>query len=287
MQICPKLQGSIRAMPIQLDEHFPIHAPYLDRLHYSRPHPADHMHYHLTTEIGVCLQGSGIFYIGTRVYRYQRGDVSVIAPNVVHIAQSDPESISGWKFLDVDLEKMLLGLSPEYQSLGQSAFSGIIHPEQLPGMAPLVQSILEELKEKSDWGQQLVRLKVGELCVMLRRMLQNRAPLTVLPSLMNEISTAVLYIANHYQEPITLQQLADMCAISCTSFRRIFERTMHTSPLEYLYHVRVKAAINLLKTTELPITEVASRVGYQTLSSFNRHFRRIAGASPRDCRRGG
>ena len=62
---------------------------------------------------------------------------------------------------------------------------------------------------------------------------------------------------------------------------------MHTSPLEYLYHVRVKAAINLLKTTELPITEVASRVGYQTLSSFNRHFRRIAGASPRDCRRGG
>lgn len=44
---------------------------------------------------------------------------------------------------------MLLGLSPEYQSLGQSAFSGIIHPEQLPGMAPL-ESILEELKEKSD-----------------------------------------------------------------------------------------------------------------------------------------
>ena len=183
-------------------------------------------------------------------------------------------------------EKMLAGLSPDYQSLGHSTFSGIVRPEQLPGLAPLVQSVLEELKEQPAWNRQLVGLKVGELCVMLRRMLQNTTPLMVVPSLMNEISPAVLYIVNHYQEPITLQQLAAMCAISCTSFRRKFERTMHTSPLEYLYHVRVKAATNLLKTTELPITEVASRVGYQTLSSFNRHFRRIAGVSPRDCRRG-
>ena len=88
------------------------------------------MHYHLTTEIGVCLQGSGIFYIGTRVYRYQRGDVSVIAPNVVHIAQSDPESISGWKFLDVDLEKMLLGLSLPWSQIHfhlRDAVSGCLY----------------------------------------------------------------------------------------------------------------------------------------------------------------
>ena len=40
-------------------------------------------------------------------------------------------------------------------------------------------------------NRQLVRLKVGELCVMLRRMLQNTTPLMVVPSLMNEISPAV------------------------------------------------------------------------------------------------
>ena len=75
-----------------------------------------------------------VLFIGGQRDAYPRRNYE-IPPNVVHIAQSDPESISGWKFLDVDLEKMLLGLSPEYQSLGQSAFSGIIHPEQLPGMA--------------------------------------------------------------------------------------------------------------------------------------------------------
>lgn len=55
---------------------------------------------------------------------------------------------------------------------------------------------------------------------------------------------------------------------------------MRTSPFEYLYHVRIKAAINLLQSTRLPVSEIAERVGYQSLSSFNRHFLRIVGTSP-------
>ena len=50
-------------------------------------------------------------------------------------------------------------------------------------------------------------------------------------------------------------------------------------------HVRIKAAINLLQTTRLPVSDIDSRVGYQSLSSFNRHFLRIAGTSPLNYRR--
>lgn len=285
MQICPDTPSAVRAMPIQLDPAFPIHAPYLDRLHYSRPHPADYLHYHRSWEIGVCLQGSGIFFIGGRVFHYNAGDVSVIAPGVVHIAQSDESSISGWKFLDVDLPGMIAGLPMEELDLSENAFNGVIRPDEHPLIAPLVLLILDEMRFERPHNRALIRLKVAELALHLDRLTNHRTPITDVPPSLDEISPAVLYIANHYQEPITLAQLAGMCSMSVSSFRRSFARAMRTSPFEYLYHVRIKAAINLLHSTRLPVSDIASRVGYQSLSSFNRHFLRIAGTSPLNWRR--
>ena len=285
MQMCPKAPSAVRAMPITLDPGFPIHAPYLDRLHYSRLHPADYLHYHRSWEIGICLQGSGIFYIGSRVHHYAAGDVSVIPPEVVHIAQSDPDRISGWKFLDIDLAGMLAPLSRECAGLWNCTFTGIIHPDEQPQMAPLVQLILDELRCSRPHAQTLIRLKVAEMAVLLQRLRGSRGPDSALPGALAEISPALLYIVNHYQESITLSQLAAMCSKSVSSFRRSFAQAMNTSPFEYLYHVRIKAAINLLQTTRLPVSDIAGRVGYQSLSSFNRHFLRIAGMSPLCCRK--
>jgi AraC-like DNA-binding protein/mannose-6-phosphate isomerase-like protein (cupin superfamily) len=287
MQIASLTPSSVRAMPIALDPAFPIHAPYLERLHYSKPHPADHMHYHASCEIGICLKGSGIFYIGSRVHRYAEGDVSVIAPGVIHIAQSDPERISGWKFLDVDLPRMLAGLPDEYAQAGTSGFCGIIHPPQAPRLAPLVLGIIDELADGLPMGTQMVRLKTAEIAILLSRLSGGAEGASGQPEALKEVSPAVLYIVNHYQESVTLDQLSAMCSKSVSSFRRAFEEAMSVSPFEYLYRVRIKAATSLLKTTSLPVLEVASRVGYQTLSSFNRHFRRIAGATPMECRKGG
>lgn len=285
MQICPTRPSTVRALPIALNPSFPIHAPYLDRLHYSRLHPADYLHYHHSWELGICLQGSGIFYIGSRVYHYAAGDVSVIEPGVVHIAQSDPESISGWKFLDIDIAGLLAVMSPECAELAQCAFTGIIHPDEQPDIAQLIMQILDEMRHECEYSQTLIRLKVAQIALLLRRLKGGRSSTSGEAGAMAEISPALLHIVNHYHEPIALGELAVMCSKSESSFRRTFAQAMNTSPFEYLYHVRIKAAINLLQSTHLPVTEVASRVGYQSLSSFNRHFLRIAGMSPLACRK--
>lgn len=96
---------------------------------YSRPHPADYLHYHRSWELGICLQGIGIFFIGSRVYHYTAGDVSVIAPGVVHTAQSDPDRISGWKFLDIDLPGMLQGMPSECSELSEISYNGVLRPD--------------------------------------------------------------------------------------------------------------------------------------------------------------
>ena len=285
MQICSNVPAQVRPMVIPLDPDFPIHAPYLERLHYSPPHPAEYLHYHHTWEIGICFQGSGIFYIDRAVYRYAAGDVIVVPPNVVHIAQSDAENISGWKFLDIDLTSMLSSLPAEFAELSDCSFKGIVHSGDRSGVAPLVMLILDEMCRSRPHSRTLIRLKVAELALFLRRLSAGNMTASVLPDSLNEISPAVLYIINHYQEPITLEQLSSMCYKSVSSFRRSFARAMNTSPFEYLYQVRIKTAVNLLQTTHLPVVDIASQVGYQSLSSFNRHFLRITGMTPLACRK--
>ena len=284
MQICSTVPSSVIVMPIALDPALPVHAPYLDRLHYSRQRPAEHMHYHFSWELGICRQGSGIFYIGSRVFRYTSGDVSVIAPGVVHIAQSDAEDISGWQFVDIDLAAVLGQISPEYARLGDSNYSGIIRQPHNGSFRLIVGDILNELRDPGPDSADLIRLRAAELAIRLRRLADHPVSRFILPDNMNEISPAVLYIVNHYQEDVTLDRLAEMCMMSVSTFRRAFLHTMRTTPFEYLYHVRIQTAANLLRTTSLSVTEIATRVGYRTLSSFNRHFRRIMKTSPREMR---
>jgi len=285
VQICSPAPSSIIAMPIQLNADLPVHAPYLDRLHYSRQHPAEHLHYHYSWELGICQQGSGIFYIGSRVFRYAAGDVSIIAPEVIHIAQSDAEAISGWQFVDIDLHAVLSQLSPDYESFSENNYSGIVHPSQNERFAAIIMEILNELRFPRPNSAELIRLKAADFAIQLQRLTDNPTSRFILPDNLNEISPAVLYIVNHYSETMTVKLLADMCAMSVSSFRRSFEQTMHTSPFEYLYHIRIQTATNLLKTTTLPVTEISMRVGYKTLSSFNRHFKRIMKTSPREMRK--
>lgn len=270
---------SIRYFPIALPDELPVHAPYLGRLHYSKAQPATHMHYHDTTELGICREGSGIFYMGNRVFRYAKGDVSVIAPRVVHIAQSDRESISGWQFIDVDLPGLLRQDAP------RRPFTGILHPRDCPEAAELIDIALRELERKELQWRQCIRNLMGLLAVTLLRRGEGRfVQAQALPKEMEELSKVILYISNHYDEELTAERLSDIACRSVTAFRRLFVRTMNVTPFEYVYQVRIRAAVNLLRSTSLPVARIAEKVGYQTLSSFNRHFKRITGMPPNKVR---
>ena len=69
--------------------------------------PVTYLHYHSSLELGVCLEGSGVFYIGSQTFSFSQGDVSIIFPNIIHIAQSAQEKGSKWRFITVDLPPII------------------------------------------------------------------------------------------------------------------------------------------------------------------------------------
>lgn len=274
----------IKHFPIPMDSSFPVNVPYVNRLHYSPEQTINNnMHYHNSTELGICRCGSGIFYIGNQVCPFSAGDVTVVSPGTIHIARSD-QQIAGWQFIDIDYRRLSTRLPPGCADLA-SHFSGVIPQESNSQIAFLMSSLLKEFADDKPYMKSAV-LQYAELLAIELARRTNESLKGIEPSTqLYEISPAILYISNFYNTDFTVKQLADLCNRSVSSFRRIFVAATGQTPFNYLYQVRIKTAINLLKESELSISEIAGLVGYNSISSFNRHFIEFVGLPPSKVRK--
>lgn len=96
----------------------------------------------------------------------------------------------------------------------------------------------------------------------------------------DQVRPALEYIRNHYAEPMKIAEIASVCHMSESHFRRLFEDNIGMTPVEYLNQVRVKKACDLIKKTGNSMEEIAAKVGFTTTSTFNRNFKRMIGTSP-------
>ena len=99
------------------------------------------------------------------------------------------------------------------------------------------------------------------------------------------ITSVLDYVSYHYMEDIKVEDLANICHISETHFRRVFTSYMKMSPLEYINTVRVYTACELLETTDAPVADVAHKCGFTTNSTFNRNFKQLMGVTPLEWRK--
>lgn len=89
------------------------------------------------------------------------------------------------------------------------------------------------------------------------------------------------FIQDHFEDNISVGDIAGAASISARECTRCFIRTMGTPPGKYLNHYRLRQAAILLDRTDLPVTEVALRSGFDSSSYFSRSFSALYGCSPR------
>jgi AraC-like DNA-binding protein len=88
------------------------------------------------------------------------------------------------------------------------------------------------------------------------------------------------YIDTHLQENIALEELAEIAQLSVHHFARAFRQTLGRPPHNYIVQRRVEHAQQLLRNTDLPLSEIAIVAGFTDQSHLARHFRTITGVSP-------
>lgn len=84
----------------------------------------------------------------------------------------------------------------------------------------------------------------------------------------------------HYAEPLNLSQLAAVAQLSRWHFHRLFVATYGCTPAVWVTRRRIERAQDLLRATNLTVTEVCHTVGFSSLGSFSSRFTEIVGETP-------
>lgn len=94
------------------------------------------------------------------------------------------------------------------------------------------------------------------------------------------ITRALQYIQQHFAEDISLPRLAEEANLSKFHFCRFFKKHMGMSPSKFVAVLRVERSKELLRQKDFSISMVATLVGFNDLGNFERHFKKVTGATP-------
>jgi len=98
------------------------------------------------------------------------------------------------------------------------------------------------------------------------------------------VDAVLKYIDRHIDANFSLDELACVACFSRWHFQHIMHAFLGEPVWTYVMRRRVETAMHLLRSTELPVSEIAWRVGYDAPSSFNKAFRQFCDASPLEYR---
>ena len=253
------------------------------------------LHFHNCLEIGICHQDSGFIEFADEPVPFKAGDVTFISRNVAHTSYSTKGESSLWSYIFLnpdDLFKGIFGASSPYGEIYYDMTQNlqmILHGSEHKEIYSLVTQILSELVNKEMNYQIAVKGLMLSLFMKLMRVYAGQKKQSIAQRAAHDNDIAIMpaleYIRENYMLNFPIEDLANMCHLSQTHFRRVFHEIMQTSPLDYLNTTRILQSCTLLRTTEESILSISEQVGFRSVSSFNRHFSEKMGAQPGEWRR--
>lgn len=100
------------------------------------------------------------------------------------------------------------------------------------------------------------------------------------PVSQERIETMLSFVHQNYNTKLTLEEIADSAAISKRECLRCFRECLDKTPFQYLLDYRIEMAEKLLRTTDIPVTEIAMNTGFSSAAYFGKVFKEISGKTP-------
>ena len=235
--------------------------------------------------INLILTGSKTMTVGDRTFRYDPATYFVMSVDLPAVGAIHPDA-NGAPYLAVSLTldpAILASLIHDLpvdvcSTLFDSGFSvAPVNSELLDAWIRMLR-LMERPNEIAVLApgyerEILFRVLQGPLGWMLRDI---ATPDTAL----SRVGVAIRWIRGHFAEPIRVEALADMAALSVSAFHRHFKAVTALSPLQYQKRIRLLHARTQLFSGQGNATSVAFDVGYESPNQFSREYSRLFGLPP-------
>ncbi len=239
-------------------------------------------HVHDFHEIYYLVGGTRRYFINDSIYTINKGDVVVILKGTIHRTSYNNEKTHervDCKFRSefLQCDEMLLN---EFSEAFRENPVISLAPAQRENIMHIFKNIRAEYEDPDDMSEHNARALLQSLMIFLIRLKRLQAePVGFDPddSLMQE---AARYIRANFSAPLTLEGIAAHVNTSPTYFSKKFKRATGFGCREYLVNVRLQEASKMLLQTNLSITDIAIRCGFNSSNYFGDVFRRANGVSP-------
>lgn len=244
-------------------------------------HPGHEFGPHTRTShlLHVVFSGKGTYHIGEYHYEVTPGQIFYIPPEISTVYRADTEDpwSYGW-----------IGFSGYHAEtlLSQMGFSNQRFVVSINNVEPLRNCILKIMgTHKLTYSNQLYR--TAELLRFFAYAIersQNRQENTPSYSKSDYAQVAMRYLASNFMNRIKIAELADHIGIDRSYLTKSFCEEYQISPQEYLIRLRVEKAQQMLVHSTMPVSQVASKVGYDDPLAFSKMFKQRTGSSPTEYR---
>ena len=141
--------------------------------------------------------------------------------------------------------------------------------------------MLDEQRQKSKDYRFMIKLNLMKVFCIIGRTFETQASDSIA---IQEITQLISYMNQHYAKPLTLADLANFCHKSPRALLRMFNSTIHQSPISYLLNIRLTKAAAELRSTQDAISRIAAHCGFHDSNYFSKRFLRQFGSCPREYR---
>ncbi|TDB65051.1 AraC family transcriptional regulator [Arundinibacter roseus] len=262
----------------------------------EEPHFDPNWHFHPHFQLFTVLEGTGTRLIGDSIQSFEPGDTVFLGPDVPHLWRSEAP------YFEKDSQLRTKGVVLYFQDdfLGKEFLS---KPEMHP-----IQQFLEESRRGISYIGATRELILSELlalphCDDFARILRVLALLNTLAhssegipitsygyvntykvSETERMQKVHNYVWQHFQKDIRLGEAASLAGMSEAAFCRYFRTRANKTFTDFVSEIRIGHACKLLVDTQWTVSQIAYESGFDTLSNFNRNFKKFTRQTPREYR---
>lgn len=251
----------------------------------------DGFHFHNLMEIGVCHEGHGEMGYEEGQEAYHPGTITIIPKNIPHTTISEEGKKSFWEYLFFDPAQIVRAVYPDDEVFCRQVLEQLdrthltLTQDGCRQLSQLVELLIYEMEHKEKHYKRVTKglmealvMEIYRLCTSEKSTQRTTAVSRGTLILLRE---ALDYIGNNYMDPgLRIEQLAQLCGLSETHFRRIFKEQMNVAPSEYINLVRIQQACELMRKSHMAMGEVSDSVGFESTTSFTRNFKKFLNITP-------
>jgi AraC-like DNA-binding protein len=261
--------------------------------HDQKPNFGTVWHYHPELELHYVIKGEGVRLMGDNISNFSSGEIVLLGANLPHTWRCNEEYFQGnpekeveaivIQFLPECLGRYLFGLPEAYliPKLFEKAKSGLLITGKAKAkLAPLMRQAVHA----TDLDRIIIFLSIlkilSETAETKTIASEHHAFKQSNESDVQRINKVCNYTLSNYKKEITLDEIASISNLSVTSFCRYFKLITKKTYYDFLIEIRISQACRQLIEDKLPTEVICFECGFNNVSNFYRHFKKITKMTP-------